>query len=406
METKTQTRYKVFVTDAGTNAALAVTRSLAKAGIEVTCGETTKRSKSFYSKYCTNKVIYPSPSTEPDRFIEYLLNHLEEKRYDVLFPITDPTILCVLKKLKEFKSCTKIPIKNQATQMKALDKSQTIKLASRINVPVPNTYFIRDISGLKEISETVNYPVIIKPKQSSFWYSDRIVSGSTVFINTEKDLIEKYQDMHERMPDPLIQEYIGGEEVGVYMLIQKGEPKALFSLKRLRSYNPYGGASVLRESIKTDSKIKEYALRLLRELNWEGVAMVEFKIDSRDNTPKLMEVNGRFWGSLQAPIACGVDFPYLLFNQMMDKKVEPVLDYQKGIQCRYLLGDFVYLLKVLRGDPDSIIEYPKKLPTLINFLKFKRPNLVYDNLSFDDPNVGVRTWLDFIMSFSKHLRET
>jgi hypothetical protein len=36
--------------------------------------------------------------------------------------------------------------------------------------------------------------------------------------------------------------------------------------------------------------------------------MVEFK-DDGVNPPCLMEINGRFWGSLQLAIDAGVDFP-------------------------------------------------------------------------------------------------
>ena len=39
--------------------------------------------------------------------------------------------------------------------------------------------------------------------------------------------------------------------------------------------------------------------------------MMEYKQDRRTGTPLLMEVNGRFWGSLQLAIDAGVDFPYL-----------------------------------------------------------------------------------------------
>jgi len=42
--------------------------------------------------------------------------------------------------------------------------------------------------------------------------------------------------------------------------------------------------------------------------------MVEFRVDARDGTAKLMEVNPRFWGSLQLSILSGADFPYLLYN--------------------------------------------------------------------------------------------
>ncbi len=44
-------------------------------------------------------------------------------------------------------------------------------------------------------------------------------------------------------------------------------------------------------------------------LDWTGVAMVEFKLDARDGVAKLMEINGRFWGSLQLADRRGRRFP-------------------------------------------------------------------------------------------------
>lgn len=39
--------------------------------------------------------------------------------------------------------------------------------------------------------------------------------------------------------------------------------------------------------------------------------MVEWKVDLRDGRPKLMEINPRFWGSLELAVRSGVNFPSL-----------------------------------------------------------------------------------------------
>ena len=58
--------------------------------------------------------------------------------------------------------------------------------------------------------------------------------------------------------------------------------------------------------------------------------MVEFKVDPRDGIPKLMEVNPRFWGSLQLAIVSGVDFPYLILKMARRESFEPILHYACG----------------------------------------------------------------------------
>ena len=48
--------------------------------------------------------------------------------------------------------------------------------------------------------------------------------------------------------------------------------------------------------------------------------MVEYKRDSSTGQPYLMEVNGRFWGSLQLAIDSGVDFPRILVACALGEK--------------------------------------------------------------------------------------
>ena len=110
----------------------------------------------------------------------------------------------------------------------------------------------------------------------------------------------------------------------------------------------------------------------LKIMGWVGVAMVEFRVDSRDNVPKLMEVNPRFWGSLQLSILSGVDFPYLLYKMLTEGDVEPRMNYKENVECRWMLpGDILWFLSA-----------PNKLKTIPEFLKF---NTNYDILSLKDP---------------------
>jgi hypothetical protein len=108
----------------------------------------------------------------------------------------------------------------------------------------------------------------------------------------------------------LVQERIPkeGDSLGVSALFdENSRVKAAFVHRRLREYPITGGPSTLRESVSRP-EILELGLSLLKALDWFGVAMVEFKMDPRDDTPKLMEVNPRFWGSLQLAISSGVHF--------------------------------------------------------------------------------------------------
>jgi len=103
--------------------------------------------------------------------------------------------------------------------------------------------------------------------------------------------------------------------------------------------------------VAPDPVLLAHARRLLDAVNWHGVAMVEFRHDRDNDVPYLMEVNTRFWGSLQLAIDAGVDFPWLLYQIACDAPVDAMQDYRPGVRLRWLLGDVDNLyLNLRRGD--------------------------------------------------------
>jgi predicted ATP-grasp superfamily ATP-dependent carboligase len=138
----------------------------------------------------------------------------------------------------------------------------------------------------------------------------------------------------------MLQEYVPGEAYGFFALFNQGKVRATFMHRRIREYPVTGGPSTTAESVY-DPELKALGLRLLEALNWHGVAMVEFKKDSRDGGFTLLEINPKFWGSLGLAIASGVDFPYLAARMAVEGDVEPVSDYRVGVRFRWPLPDDV-----------------------------------------------------------------
>jgi len=361
---------RVFITDAGQRKAVPIIRSLGRRGLQVVAGESTRWSLGFFSRYCSSIVVYPSPTETPELFIEWLINHLKHNAYDALFPIDEKTLSPVTQWLAELSNYTTIPIVDHSTYIKARDKAESIKVALENDIPCPKTYFISDLEEVKKLTETLEFPVVIKPRQSQG-------SRGIVYVQSREQLYPDYCRIHAQYPFPLIQEFIppGGDALGVEALLNKnGEPRAIFIHRRIREYPITGGPSTLRESV-WNPELAEIGLRLLRALGWYGVAMVEFKVDPRDGVPKLMEVNPKFWGSIQLPIVSGVDFPYLLYRMAVDGDIEPVFDYKVGVRCRWLLpGDILHFL----ANPNRFHLRP-------SFFQFWDDELHYDILSRDDP---------------------
>lgn len=369
-----------LVTDAQMRSSLAVIRSLGKSGFDVTGGDVTHFTTGFFSKYCNHRIIYPSPSKNPGKFMEYMKELLQNNEYDTIFPMTEDTLVPIVKHKKELSKYTIIPFPDYNILENALKKYNTLKIAKDNNIPCPETQFISHINDLNEIKGKIRYPVIIKPNRG---YGSRGVK----LCKSPEELLLKSKEVFEIYGPFLVQEYIPhGDEIGVYALFNlDSEPRAVTVQKRLRSFPIEGGPSTLRESIMYPELV-ETAFDLLRILKWQGVAMVEFRIDPRDNTPKLMEVNPRFWGSLQLSILSGVDFPYLLYKLVKDGDVRSNFDYKAGVKCRWMLpGDILWFLSS-----------PNKISNLPEFCKF-RTN--YDIMSLSDPG----PMLGFVLAAARYL---
>ena len=302
--------------------------------------------------------------------------------------MTDITMYLAINEFDNLSRLTRLPVAGKESYLSAIDKGETIRLSQELGIPVPRTYFIEPASDLRDIAAELNYPVVIKPRQSKFLTSEGWISSGVDYAYSLDELTEKIRRYKNHPVMPLIQERISGPGVGAFLLFNRGEEKAVFFHRRIREKPPSGGVSVLRESINPDPVIRDYSVRLLKELNWHGVAMVEFKIDDRDNTPRIMEINARFWGSLQLAIDSGVDFPRMLYRIITEGDVEPVFDYEMGVKSRWLMGDLDHLLmRMFKSDSRLKLPpgHPGRLATLFGFLKFFSPGMKYEILKLSDP---------------------
>lgn len=360
----------VLITDGHWRKTLAATRALGRQNLSVTVGESTCLSTAGFSRYCRHKIIYPSAFIKPLAFVDFLYNYCKKHAVGMLLPMEDHTMELLARHRERFERITALPIASSAKLHLARDKGQIIRLARNLGIPVPKTWFIRDLAELSQIQHKLPYPVVIKPRRASG-------AMGISYPRNSQELLDQYRSIHRRFPFPLIQEKIPSRGPGYgasFLLDQSSGIKAAFVHKRLREYPVSGGASTARISTKND-QIRDMAASLLKALDWFGIAMVEFKMDPRDNTPKLMELNPRFWGSLALAIESGVNFPYLLYRMALGQSFTPVETYQVGVTCRWLLP----------GDLLHYIRNPQRSKISKDFFRLSDDNLYYDIISLKDP---------------------
>ena len=164
------------------------------------------------------------------------------------------------------------------------------------------------------------------------------------------------------------------------VLMRGGEALAVFQHRRLREKPATGGISVLCESAAPDARLAGWAISLLRAMNWDGVAMVEYRVDPISGEARLLEVNGRFWGSLPLAIRSGVDFPawYLASRVARDWKPSAA-PYRAGVRCRSLAHDTSALIDTLRTGNRP------RIPAVAAYLGAFRPGSGGYVWQWDDP---------------------
>jgi len=134
----------------------------------------------------------------------------------------------------------------------------------------------------------------------------------------------------------------------------------------------------------------ESASRMLAALRWHGVAMAEFKWDEASGAFWLLEINGRFWGSLPLALAAGVDFPYYLYQVANDEVPQPPASYPVDLVARDAVAELKHFVKVMAGGRGARLATLRHAPTILH------PWKASFNWVPDDPEPGRREWIEVI----------
>jgi predicted ATP-grasp superfamily ATP-dependent carboligase len=377
-----------FVTDGDQRPALAIVRALGRRGVRVVVGDDRGRSLASSSRYCVRHVTYPSPYRDRLAFERFLRDFVGREHVDVVLPVTDVATHAVCANQDALSRRTSLAVPPFDAFTLVTDKSRLLAHAARCGLPIPRTHVVADAAHLADVIDDITYPVVVKPAQSRLPTADGWIAGGVHYAGSRTELEHVYRDDGVlACGRSLIQERIVGPGVGVFALFDRGRLVADFAHRRLREKPPAGGASVLSESAAVDPHLREHAVRLLGSIGWHGVAMIEYKVDQRTGDLYLMEVNGRFWGSLQLAIDAGVDFPSLACQLAIGRPPADAPSYAVGVRNRWLCGDVDHLLLRLFRSARSLHlppGAPSRWRAVAEFLRFAEPGLRYEVASRDD----------------------
>lgn len=374
--------------------ALGVARSLGKKGIPSVVVDSIPRS-AWFSRYVVQCFNWHSQMDDP-KFVSFLLtmgkqHHLEQW---VLFPMQDEAVQLVARNTQQLAQIYTLVTQDWDVVQWANDKRRTYQMAEEIGVSYPRTYYPTNGDELAKID--IPFPAIIKPAISvRLQYSIHL---KALPVQSHEELLLQYRRAVEIInpEEVMVQEIIPGEGSTQYSLAafcKDGHILASMTARRTRQYPiDYGLGSSFVEA-KPVPALLALAEKLLEHMHVSGMVEVEFKFDERDQQYKLLDINLRPWGWHTLCIACGLDFPYIQYCDVLGKEhrsmvTTPRYDY--------------HWVRLLTDIPAGLQEIRAGITTPRRYLRSLVGKTVFSVLDWRDPLPAIG---DFLVALSRVVKK-
>jgi protein-tyrosine-phosphatase/predicted ATP-grasp superfamily ATP-dependent carboligase len=320
----------VLILGAAPRISVAAARSLHRQGIPVEVAAFLATEPELRSRAIRAFHRLPLKDRYPTKFLDSLLALIRERGFDMVLPTGDPALSALAEHYDRLAPLLHVGCPPPGVVERVLNKALTLEAAKKCGIHVSLTCTLGNITELEQVAAQLRFPLVAKPGQK----------GAKVFRVRCFPTLEKLREAL-RVNDPglvLLQEYCPGIGVGVEMLLHKGECVAAFQHRRLKEAPASGGVAVMAVAEALDPGLRDASLKLLRALEWEGPAMVEFRVDPQTGNCVFMEVNGRYWGTSSLPILAGVDFPLYHWQILHGEQPRVPGKYAIGVRWRWTPG--------------------------------------------------------------------
>jgi predicted ATP-grasp superfamily ATP-dependent carboligase len=298
--------------------------------------------------------MVPDALREPERFAHAILALVATERAALVVPITEPAVLALLP-MRDRLAPAVLPFPDADAFNELSDKQRVLAEASRLGIAVPRQTVLANLEEMTELDlHALRFPIVIKPARSVGEHAGVRQKVAVAYARDADELARRIRALPAAAFPLLLQQRVSGPGIGVFFFLWNGEQRAHFAHRRLCEKPPSGGVSVYRESVMVEPALRDLSRALLKQFRWQGVAMVEFKQDAETGESYLMEINGRFWGSLQLAIDAGVDFPRMLAASALGDGMPMLQSYQVGVRSRWWWGQVDHILARVRRRKESV----------------------------------------------------
>lgn len=283
-----------------------------------------------FSRYCHQKRrLKPSQSQEAFSDCSWLLEVIKEVHADLLLPVDISDIGLVIEHRKSIEQYCRVGlIPSLESFLIAMDKSCFVEFARQNSIPHPRSVIIRpgEMNSLIDELEGVRFPILLKHPRSGY--------GVGIHrIETLDELRAIFNRGFNDTESYIAQEEVPGTDIDCSVLCLNGNVIASTVQKPILT-NPREFAPPIAIELIDEPKVLNLAQDIAHRLNWHGVAHIDMRYDSRTDELFAIEMNPRYWGSLEASTRSGVNFPLLWSQTSLG---EPITKIDKK-HIRYATG--------------------------------------------------------------------
>jgi predicted ATP-grasp superfamily ATP-dependent carboligase len=375
---------KVLVLGKSDSSCLTVIRSLGRQGIEVHVGWCPPDAVLLRSRYVRRVHALPPFSPTDDAWKRAFVELCRRERFDLVIPTNDPTIIPLQEHRADLEPHARIYLLNDRAFEVGYDKLKSYEVCNAIGIHVPKFKVLPIPADPADVLREFRLPVVVKAR-SSFRAENLGDRRRTRVARDEAALRQWLQVLEGRADDVLIEEYCEGDGGGIDVLCADGEVVHAFQHLRLHEGRGYSSAPY-RVSAPVHAGMLEETRQYVRALDYTGVLMLEFRLNAATGAWIFHDFNARFWAALPLTVAAGADYPYWLYQVLLEGRRDFPPAFRTGIACRNWRLDLLWLKENLglpRGERTPGREIAREVWRAATLREWM------DTLTVDDPVPGL-----------------
>jgi predicted ATP-grasp superfamily ATP-dependent carboligase len=320
----------LIVEDGFQRGALAACRALGSAGWRVGLAS-PERGFAAGSRWARAWHRVPAAADSVAGLVEAVSRAIESDRYDVVFAAGDPELLALSERRDRLGAV--FPHAPHGAIERVLDKLALADAGRRAGLAVPESVSPED-------AEEQAGPLVVKPRATAAVTTPGgLRRFHAVLAPSGAEAAALANRLRSAGLEPLVQRFVRGRLAALVVVAdRRSRLVARVQQEADVLFPDDAGGSVRARTVPVDSGLAERTAGFLQELGWFGLAQVQFVVPDRGE-PVLIDVNGRFYGSLALALAAGPNLPAIWAGLATGRATPPGGDGRAGVRYHWLEGD-------------------------------------------------------------------